>query len=142
MQSWITSAGNGLRRLLNEWDPIGVADEVRDEYDCLLAPLLRRLRDGAEQTEIGEFLRHELETHFALDPSLLGPEAMAGRIVAWWTAADPADGSQERVATTAYSSRGNHAHLRGRGVRAAIRPRRTGGTTGYGAAAADCRTAG
>ncbi|MEU8461695.1 hypothetical protein [Streptomyces sp. NPDC029003] len=30
---------NGLRRLLNEGDPIGVADEVPDAYDCMLAPL-------------------------------------------------------------------------------------------------------
>jgi hypothetical protein len=33
--------GNGLRHLLNEWDPIGAADEVQDEYDCMLAPLLQ-----------------------------------------------------------------------------------------------------
>ena len=30
-----------LRFLLNEWDPIGVADLVQDEYDCLIAPVLR-----------------------------------------------------------------------------------------------------
>lgn len=76
---------NGLRRLLNEWDPLGVADEVPDEYDCLLGHLLQRLRDGADQDEIGEFLRHELEDHFGLDPLGLRPEAMAVRVTAWWT---------------------------------------------------------
>ena len=30
-----------LRYLLNQWDPIGVADLVDDEYDCLLAPQWR-----------------------------------------------------------------------------------------------------
>ncbi|MFG3659727.1 hypothetical protein [Streptomyces sp. NPDC047706] len=75
-----------LRRLLNEWDPIGVADAVQDEYDCMLAPLLRRLRAGAGRTEIGEFLRYELEHHFGLDPLGLRPDAMADRVITWWTA--------------------------------------------------------
>ncbi|AWZ09033.1 MULTISPECIES: hypothetical protein [unclassified Streptomyces] len=78
---------NALRHLLNEWDPIGVADDVQDEYDCMLAPLLQRLHGGANQTEIGVFLRHELEDHFGLDPLGLRPEAMAARLVAWWPAA-------------------------------------------------------
>lgn len=93
MQSWTPSVEDDLRQLLNEWDPIGVADEVRDEYDCMLAPLLQRLRGGAGQTEIGEFLRHELKDHFALDPLGQRPEAMASRVTAWWTAAGRADGT-------------------------------------------------
>ncbi|MBQ0983699.1 hypothetical protein KBZ10_04005 [Streptomyces sp. F63] len=86
------TAGNGLRQLLNEWDPIGVADEVPDEYDCLLAPLLRRLRAGAGRAEIGEFLRHELEDHFGLDPVGPRPDAMAARVIAWWASAGGAEG--------------------------------------------------
>ncbi len=35
-----------LRFLLNEWDPIGVADLVQDEYDCLIAPVLKVLISG------------------------------------------------------------------------------------------------
>ncbi|MFZ4298082.1 hypothetical protein ACOZE3_09190 [Streptomyces cinereoruber] len=77
---------NSLRHLLNAWDPIGVADEVRDEYDCMLAPLLRRLHDGADRAEIGAFLRHELEDHFGLTPDPTDPEAMAARLVSWWAA--------------------------------------------------------
>ncbi|WP_051723202.1 hypothetical protein [Streptomyces albus] len=84
------AAENGLRQLLNEWDPIGVADEVRDEYDCMLAPLLQRLRSGAGQAEIREFLRRELEDHFGLNPRGLRPDAMAARVTAWWTSADGA----------------------------------------------------
>ncbi|MEU0914722.1 hypothetical protein [Streptomyces althioticus] len=78
---------SGLRRLLNEWDPIGVADEVRDEYDCLLAPCLLRLRRGADEAEISDFLRSELEDHFGLTtrPSD-GHERMAARITSWWAA--------------------------------------------------------
>ncbi|MGW3513804.1 hypothetical protein [Streptomyces sp. NPDC000994] len=37
MKPWSTSTENELRHLLNEWDPIGVADLVQDEYDCMLA---------------------------------------------------------------------------------------------------------
>ncbi|WP_228925233.1 hypothetical protein [Streptomyces sp. DH7] len=82
---------NGLRHLLNEWDPIGVADEVQDEYDCMLAPLLQRLRSGADQAEIGEFLRHELEDHFGLAPLPSETEAMAARLMSWWTATGKTD---------------------------------------------------
>ncbi|WP_432106206.1 hypothetical protein [Streptomyces sp. bgisy091] len=92
MQSWSPSVENDLRHLLNEWDPIGVADEVQDEYDCMLAPMLQRLRGGAHETEISEFLRHEVEEHFGLDPLGARPEAMAIRVIAWWAAAGKVDG--------------------------------------------------
>jgi hypothetical protein len=45
-----------LRHLLNEWDPIGVADVVSDEYDCLIAPLLSKLSAGGGRSQISEFL--------------------------------------------------------------------------------------
>ncbi len=77
---------SGLRQLLNEWDPIGVADEARDEYDCMLTPLLHRLRRGADEAEISDFLRLELEDHFGLDPRLSDPERMAARLTSWWAA--------------------------------------------------------
>ncbi|MFD9292804.1 hypothetical protein ACFWBV_31990 [Streptomyces sp. NPDC060030] len=94
MQPWSPSVENDLRHLLNEWDPIGVADEVQDEYDCMLAPMLQRLRGGANETEISEFLRHEVAEHFGLDPLGARPEAMAIRVIARWAAADgKADGN-------------------------------------------------
>ncbi|WFB11290.1 hypothetical protein LRS74_32825 [Streptomyces sp. LX-29] len=93
MRTWNASTENDLRQLLNEWDPIGVADVVQDEYDCMLAPLLRQLHDGASQTEISDFLRHELEDHFGLDPLGLRPEAMAARVIAWWAPVGPAGGT-------------------------------------------------
>lgn len=77
---------SGLRQLLNEWDPIGVADEARDEYDCMLAPLLQRLRRRADEVEISDFLRYELEDHFTLDPRLSDPERMAAGLTSWWAA--------------------------------------------------------
>ncbi|MEU7017115.1 hypothetical protein [Streptomyces sp. NPDC046385] len=90
MRPWDTAAEDDLRRLLNEWDPIDVADDVQDEYDCMLAPLLQRLRSGADRAAIGEFLRHELEDHFGLDPLGLRPDIMAARVINWWTSTSPA----------------------------------------------------
>lgn len=84
---------NDLRHLLNEWDPIGVADEVQDEYDCMLAPLLQRLRRGADQAEIGKFLRQELEGHFGLDPFGLRPDVTAARVIGWWATVGSAGGT-------------------------------------------------
>ncbi|MGW5902902.1 hypothetical protein ACWFQ6_14260 [Streptomyces althioticus] len=77
---------SGLRRLLNEWDRIGVADEVPDEYDCMLAPLLQRLRRGADEADISDFLRYELEDHFGLTPRPSEPERVAARLTSWWAA--------------------------------------------------------
>ncbi|MEU7473783.1 hypothetical protein AB0A94_35655 [Streptomyces sp. NPDC044984] len=93
MRPRIDATENGLRQLLNEWDPIGVADEVQDEYDCMLAPLLQRLRGGADQVEIGALLRQELEDHFGLDPLGLRPDPRAARVIGWWATVGRADGS-------------------------------------------------
>ncbi|MFG2677411.1 hypothetical protein [Streptomyces sp. NPDC048392] len=78
-------AHDGLRHLLNEWDPIGVADLVEDEYDCLIAPLLNRLRNGADRAELRGFLHHELTDHFGLSQPY-GVDGLADRLTVWWTA--------------------------------------------------------
>jgi hypothetical protein len=75
-----------LNYLLNEWDPIGVAEHGSDEYDCLIAPLLSRLNAGNGRAEISQFLWYELEDHFGLDPDSHDVDAMANRLVAWWAA--------------------------------------------------------
>jgi hypothetical protein len=79
-----------LRNVLNEWDPIGVAEIAPDEYDCMHGPLFDRLRAGAGQTEIREFLRHELGDHFGLDPARYDLDSVANRIVGWWNTVQPA----------------------------------------------------
>ncbi|WP_234319048.1 hypothetical protein [Streptomyces sp. NRRL S-237] len=43
-------------------------------------------------TEIGEFLRRELEDHFGLDPLGLRPDAMAVRVVDRWQSTTPSAG--------------------------------------------------
>lgn len=73
--------------LLNAWDPIGVADLVDDEYDCLIAPLWSLMAKGADRAELSEFLWFELEDHFALDPTDRDVDGMANRLavlaIAW-----------------------------------------------------------
>jgi hypothetical protein len=90
-----------LRQLLNEWDPIGVFDPViddpdgdldvlrapDDEYDCLSAPLLERLRQGAGADAITGFLDRELRDHFGLALPLALTADFAGRLVRWYRTA-------------------------------------------------------
>lgn len=79
-----------LRYLLNRWDFLGVAGIVDDEYDCMIAPLLSRLMEGAGRAEIAEYLWYELQDHFGLgDPTPYGTDQMADRLVAWWAAVSP-----------------------------------------------------
>jgi hypothetical protein len=72
-----------LRYLLNQWDPVGVADLVPDEYDCLLAPLWTRLTQGASRAEISELLWYDLEDHFHLSPEGHDVDGFADRLIAW-----------------------------------------------------------
>jgi len=58
-----------LRELVNRWDPIGVMDDPewpRDEYECLVGPVLRRLEEGAPVSALAAFPRGELTDHFGL----------------------------------------------------------------------------
>jgi hypothetical protein len=80
-----------LRYLLNHWDPIGIYDPdldvPPDEYDCLIAPVLTRLVRGDGVAEMSEFLWFELEDHFGLNPTNLGSDDFAAKLVAWYRAA-------------------------------------------------------
>ena len=78
-----------LRLLLNEWDPLGVADLVSDEYDCMIGPLLSRLIRNGGRSEISEFLWYELEDHFGIDPAADDVDGLANRLVAWWAKVGP-----------------------------------------------------
>lgn len=71
-----------LRYLLNQWDPIGVADLVDDEYDCLLAPLWDKLTHGATRASLSEYLWFEIHDHFGLDPELHDTDGFAERLLA------------------------------------------------------------
>jgi hypothetical protein len=45
-----------VRRVLNRWDPIGVADDVDDEYDRYIPRFLALLRVGADEATIAKQL--------------------------------------------------------------------------------------
>ena len=73
-----------LNALLYEWDPIGVGPNgPRDEYECLVGPLLTLLQSGATQGEIASYLETELVEHFGLEPNRDSIVAAASRIRAW-----------------------------------------------------------
>ncbi len=81
---------NAIRRILNDWDPLGVAGVVVDEgvahpleheYDCLNHQLLSALDGGADPEAIAEFIRREMESHFGLSVSAEEACSVADRLV-------------------------------------------------------------
>jgi hypothetical protein len=55
-QAWLT-AQNQMREILNrDWDPIGVADIVADEYDMYIGEIYSLLAKCASENEIAEYL--------------------------------------------------------------------------------------
>ena len=76
-----------LRALMCTWDPIGVMrfrDWPRDEYDCLVGPLLTLLVRGATEREITQYLRDEIDQHFGLEPENYDFAAVARRVLRWF----------------------------------------------------------
>lgn len=83
----IRQRSSQLRTLVCDWDPIGIMDNPdapRDEYDCLLGPLLTHLASSASEAAIAEFLRHEMVEHFGLSPQHYDFHAVARRVQAWY----------------------------------------------------------
>jgi hypothetical protein len=89
-QSGLSDLQDELRYLLNRWDPIGVYDESldfpRDEYECLIGPILTRLARQDSKAGFSEYLWNEIESHFGLDPVRCGTDAFADRLQAWYAA--------------------------------------------------------
>lgn len=86
---------DGLRAVLNEWDPIGVYGPTTeaeiaepewpaDEYDCLRWPLVSRLRGGASRRELADFLEQELNQHFGIGGEVSDDDPVLDRLQAWW----------------------------------------------------------
>ena len=72
-----------LRRLVNDWDPVGLiaAGAPTDEYDCISGPLLRCLEEQASAGEIAEYLTGEFRDHFGVRIS--DAPVFARRVVSW-----------------------------------------------------------
>ena len=76
-----------LRALICEWDPLGVmADPAwpRDEYDCLVGPLLTLVQSGASKEEIALYLRTEIVEHFGLSGEGHDFTSVAERVRRWF----------------------------------------------------------
>ena len=54
-----------IRKVLNEWDPIGVADSVNDEYDTITFRTLSALMNNRDKKEIrailADYTRNSME---------------------------------------------------------------------------------
>jgi hypothetical protein len=76
-----------LRALFCEWDPIGVVDDresPRDEYDCMVGPVMRLLESDASEAEVAAYLRDEVTNHLGLSPEHYDFQAVARRTRAWF----------------------------------------------------------
>jgi len=74
-----------LRRLVNEWNPIGVEGLPDDEYDCIVIPVLEQLHKGVGEGAITQYLETMIPDHFGIDPA--EPVApFASQVVAWYAA--------------------------------------------------------
>jgi hypothetical protein len=81
-----------LRALLNEWDPLGVADIApSEEYDCLLG-VIGELRRGMSEPQLAGHLDVQLRHHFGVEPNQRNVRAFARRVFEWYWA-DPLPGS-------------------------------------------------
>lgn len=47
---------DAVRRVLNRWDPIGVADDHDDEYDGYIGEIIGLLRSGADERVVAKYL--------------------------------------------------------------------------------------
>ncbi len=61
-----------LRDIVNRWDPIGVfgfreIDWPKNEYDCVVEPLMSLLRSGKTTEEITQYLERQVRDHFGVE---------------------------------------------------------------------------
>ena len=56
-----------IREILNNWDPIGVADSVEDEYDGMNFKVLSVLMNNHDKKEVREVLADHARNYMVLD---------------------------------------------------------------------------
>lgn len=74
-----------IRRLWNVWDPIGVANEVDDEYNGYLAPTVRLLEQNASIDEIVAYLNWVTLEHMGLSQVSSPAEEFARQLQEWFS---------------------------------------------------------
>ena len=77
-----------LREILNESDFIGIYPSKggpKDEYDCMIGPILSRLSKRITKEELETYLIKELKEHFGIaHPQLIQMSKATEKIMAWW----------------------------------------------------------
>jgi hypothetical protein len=75
-----------LRDLVNTWDPIGLIaiGAPQDEYECVVAPVLRLLEQGASQEAIVSYLAGECSDHFGAPIAESSAREFAARAKTWY----------------------------------------------------------
>ena len=75
-----------VRRLLMEWDPIGVSGitGAADEYDCMIGALMHQLFDGAGARSLADWISHERVSHFGLPLDTASDMQLAKTLTTWW----------------------------------------------------------
>ena len=88
-----------LREIINGWDPIGVftmPGGPRDEYDCVVGPLMRRLENGEPVEAVAQYLSEEFTDHFGLSISEERIHTWAAQAREWYHSRWPATESIPR----------------------------------------------
>jgi hypothetical protein len=79
-----------LSLLLDRWDFLGVYDSSEvgpgpGEYDDLVEPIMRWLREGADAAELSRRLHETLTSDYELSPGPTSLEAdLTASLVEWW----------------------------------------------------------
>jgi hypothetical protein len=84
------------RDLINAWDPLGVlaADPEwpRDEYECVVGPVLRALESGAGARQVARLLAAEVSEHMGVATGEDEALSCAQQLTAWYQARWPGTG--------------------------------------------------
>jgi hypothetical protein len=83
----ISERSSQLLALMCDWDPIGVMSDPdwhREEYDCLVGPVLTLLAQNANEDDIARYLRQEMIQHFGLSQDNIVVAEVAGRLHRWF----------------------------------------------------------
>lgn len=74
-----------IRSLLLEWDAIGGRVVPDDEYDCMIWPLYKLIRQRSSNEEVAEWVGDQRRDHFGLDDDREADARLAEHILAAFT---------------------------------------------------------
>lgn len=76
-----------LNILFNQWDPLGVLPfkgGPKDEYECLVIPVLSLLQQHCLKTEIIHYLDKRLKEHMGLNLPSKEVKCFIEKVFKWW----------------------------------------------------------